>query len=126
MADQMDKQVTPGWDFYNQQIACLEAHDIDGLMAQYHDDAVLISFDFTLRGREAIRRHMEGYLQRLGSVKLLSTDKFTETADAIFFEATIRTSLAEAKVYDVFMLRDGMTTHQFTGVIAINPMSFPT
>ena len=61
-----DKPSTPGWDFYNQQIACLEAHDIDGLMDQYHDDAVLISFDFIIRGSEAIRQHMEGYLQRAG------------------------------------------------------------
>ena len=33
---------------------------------------------------------------------------------------------AEAKVYDVFMLRDGKITHQFTGVISVSPFSFPT
>ena len=38
-----------------EQIAALEAHDIDGLMAQYHDDAVLISFDFTIKGSQALR-----------------------------------------------------------------------
>ncbi len=122
----MNDDLTPGRAFYNDQIANLEAHDIDGLMSQYHEDAVLVGFDFTVRGHDAIREHLEAYLQRLGRLRLVSTDKFTETEDSIFFEATIETQLAEAKVYDVFMLRDGKATHQFTGVISISPRDFPT
>ena len=77
-------------------------------------------------GREAIHEHLRSYLQQLGAIKLNSTDKFTETEDSIFFEATIETAAAEAKVYDVFILRDGKATHQFTGVLAVTPYSFPT
>jgi hypothetical protein len=112
---------TPGTEFYNNQITYLEANDLGGIVDQYHDDAVIIGFDFQVRGREAIRNHMEGYLQRLGSFKLLATDKFTETPDSIFFEATCETSLGVARVYDVFMLRDGKATYQFTGVISVVP-----
>jgi hypothetical protein len=65
---------------------------------------------------------MEGYLERLGTLKLKSTDKFTETDDSIFFEATIITQLGEARVYDVFMLRDGKATHHFTGLISVSPL----
>lgn len=119
-------KLTAGQKFYQEQIAALEAHDIDGLMEQYDDDAVLVGFDFTIQGRHALRDHFVAYLARLGSLKLVSTDRFTETDDSIFFEATIHTSLAEAKVYDVFMLRDGKATHQFTGVISVSPFSFPT
>ena len=118
--------LTSGQKFYQEQVAALEAHDIDGLMEQYHDDAVVIGFDFTIRGRQALREHFEAYLARLGSLKLVSTDRFTETDDSIFFEATIRTSMAEAKVYDAFVLRDDKATHQFTGVISVSPYSFPT
>lgn len=118
--------MTIGQDFYQQQVAALEAQDIDALVAQYHEDAVMIGFDFTVRGHQAIREHLAGYLQRLGSLKLVSTDRFTETEDSIFFEATIHTPLAEAKVYDVFLLRDGKATHQWTGVISVSPFSFPT
>lgn len=120
------KKHTAGWAFYDEQIAALETHDIDRLMAQYHEDAVLIGFDFTVKGRQALRDHFVAYLARLGSLRLKSTDRFTETDDSIFFEATVHTSIAEARVYDVFMLRDGKATHQFTGVIAVNPFSFPT
>jgi hypothetical protein len=53
----------------------------------------------------------------LGGIELKSTDKYTETDDTIFFEATVVTgAFGEAKVYDAFVLRDGKATHHFTGV----------
>jgi hypothetical protein len=110
---------TPGRAFYRRQIAALEARDMDALLTQYHADATLIGFDFTVKGHEAIRKHLEGYLERLGTLKLKSTDKFTETEDAIFFEATITSQLGEARVYDVFMLREGKATHHFTALISL-------
>ncbi len=110
---------TPGKAFYQRQIAALEAHDMDALMAQYHPDATMIGFDFTVKGHAAIRKHFEGYLERLGMLKLKSTDKFTETEDAIFFEATITSRLGEARVYDVYLLQDGKATHHFTGVLSL-------
>ena len=112
---------TPGRAFYERQIALLEAGDVDGVAAQYHDDAALVGFDVTVRGREAIREHMRGYLAHLGTLELRSTDRFTEIEDAIFFEATIRTDLGIARVYDVFILREGRATHQFTGLISVAP-----
>jgi len=118
--------MTVGQAFYQQQVAALEAQDIDALVAQYHEDAVMIGFDFTVRGHEAIREHLTAYLAKLGGMKLVSTDRFAETEDSIFFEATVHTPLAEAKVYDVFMLRDGRATHQFTGVLSVSPLTFPT
>lgn len=120
------KKNTLGQVFYDRQVACLEAQDIEGLMAQYHEDAILVGFDTTVHGREAIGAHLREYLKGLGELKLLSTDKFTETDDAIFFEATVQTRYAEAKVYDVFILRDGKATHQFTGLISAKPLHFPT
>ena len=109
----------PGKAFYQRQIAALEASDLDALMTQYHPDATMVGFDFTVKGHAAIRKHLEGYLERLGTLKLKSTDKFTETEDAIFFEATTTSILGEARVYDVFLLRDGKATHHFTGLISL-------
>jgi SnoaL-like domain len=110
---------TTGKAFYQRQIAALEAHDMDALLTQYHPGATMIGFDITVEGHAAIRKHFEGYLERLGTLKLKSTEKFTETDDAIFFEATITSRLGEARVYDVFLLRDGKATHHFTGVISL-------
>jgi hypothetical protein len=116
-------QKTPGWAFFDRQIAALESGDIDKVMAQYQEDAVLVSFDTTVRGLPALREHFVKYLARLGSLKLLSTEHFTETPDSIFLEATVRTSSADAKVYDIFMLRDGKATHHFTGLISVSPLA---
>jgi len=110
---------TPGRAFYQRQIAALEAHDLDALMTQYHTDASMVGFDFIVKGHTAIKKHFESYLERVGTLKLKSTDKFTETDDSIFFEATIMINLGEARVYDVFMLRDGKATHHFSGVISL-------
>ena len=110
---------TPGRAFYQRQIAALEVRDMKALLAQYQPDATMVGFDFMVKGHVAIKKHFEGYLDRLGMLKLKSTDKFTETEDAILFEATITSDLGEAQVYDVFILRDGKATHHFSGVISL-------
>jgi hypothetical protein len=112
-------EYTPGRAFYQRQIAALEAGDLNALMTQYHPDATMVGFDFMVKGHGAIKKHFQGYLERLGMLKLKSTDKFTEIEDAIFFEATITSDLGEAQVYDVFMLRDGQATHHFSCVISL-------
>lgn len=114
---------TPGRAFYDRQIAYLQAGDIDGLIAnQYTADAVLVLFDRTIRGKAALHAHFVGYLAMLGSLKLKSTDKFAETEDSIFFEATMLTAHNQARVYDVFMLRDGKATHHFSGLLGLDPL----
>jgi len=115
---------TPGKAFYDRQVAFLEKNDVDGLIpAQYHPDAVIVSFDFVHRGHDALLKHFREYLGHLGYIKLLSTDKFAEIDDAIYFEATVETAGGTARVYDVFMLRDGKATHHFTGLLGFTPKS---
>jgi hypothetical protein len=111
-----------GQEFYDRQIKYLESGDVDGLISnQYLPDAVLVSFDFTVRGHDALVDHFRNYLDRLGGIKLRSTDKFTEIEDAIFFEATVDAGIGKARVYDIFMLKDGKIQRHFTGVLGIEP-----
>jgi hypothetical protein len=113
---------TPGKAFYDRQVNFLAQQDIDGLIqSQYHPDAVLVTFDFSVRGRDALRELFKNYLGHLGKIKLLSTDKFAEIEDAIFFEATVETDIGEAVVYDVFTFRDGKAIRHFTGVKSVKP-----
>ena len=109
---------SPGRRFYEEQLAYLAAKDVDGLVANhYNDDAALISFDVTVRGREALREYFRTYLERLGTLTVTSTDKFTETEDTVFFEATVTSNLGTVRVYDAFVLRDGKISYHFAGVI---------
>jgi ketosteroid isomerase-like protein len=102
---------------YEAQIRYLQAADVDGLIDdQYTDDALLVSFDNQIRGNAALKEYFRGYLQVLGSIEVLSTDRFVETADTVFFEATMRTNLGQARVFDAWVLRDHKIAYHFTGV----------
>jgi ketosteroid isomerase-like protein len=110
---------TPARKFYDEQLDYLYKKDVDGLIDNhYNEDALLISFDATVRGRQALKEHFRRYLQMLGDLKVKSTDKFTETGDTIFFEATVNASnLGDTRVYDAFVLRNGKISYHFTGVM---------
>lgn len=112
---------TTGKAFYQRHLNGLENHNMEILKRQYHADAVFVNFDFTVRGRDSIIQYLNGYLEHLGYLKLRSTDKFVETDDAIFFEATVESQLGIARVYDIFILQDAKATHHFAGVISLHP-----
>jgi SnoaL-like protein len=109
---------TRGRELYDRQIQFLLDKDVDGLVeTNYAPDAELISFQTVVKGREALRTYFRGYIEMLGDLVVESTDKFAETDDAIFFEATVRSALGRVRVYDAWVLRDGQITHHFTGVM---------
>ena len=108
---------TPYKRIYEKQVSYLLAGDADGLVEDhYHPDAVVASFEFTVKGKEALKAHFANYMKWVQIQEVLSTDKFTETEDGFSFEATVRTNYGTARVYDVFVLKDGLVTYHFTGV----------
>jgi hypothetical protein len=113
---------SPGMAFYNRQLHFLGVNDVEGLVeSQYAEDAQLIGFEFTIKGQEALVNHFKAYLESLGELKLVSTDKFTETEDTIFFEATVDVRGGQARVYDAFVLKNAKATHHFTGLLGFTP-----
>ena len=57
----------------------------------------------------------------MSGLKLRAMDKFVETEDAIFFEATIDLDGGVAKVNDAFVLENGRAKHHFTGLFGFTP-----
>ena len=110
--------ITAGQEFYRAQIGYLYAKDVEGLVEHhYHSDAVLVTFDVTARGHEALKAHFRGHLELLGDFRVQSTDRFAETEDTIFFEATVKSShLGIVRVYDAFVLKNGKISYHFAGV----------
>jgi hypothetical protein len=103
--------------FYDAQIGYLVAGDVEGLIDnQYTDDATLVSFDNQIHGNAALKVYFKGYLDMLGKLEVVSTDKFVETDDSLFFEATVNTNFGQAKVFDAWVLSGGKISHHFTGV----------
>lgn len=112
------RQPAAGRQFYERQLAYLQAGDVAGLIARhYHDDALLVTFDAAVRGRDALNEYFGRYLRQLGHLEVVSTDNFRETGDTIFLEATVTTALGAARVYDTFVLREGKITYHFAGVM---------
>jgi len=109
---------TPGRQFYDEQIVLLQQGRTDELVAaHYAEEAVLVSFAQVVRGRRNLLDFFRSYRANLGDFEVRTLDRFVETGDTIFFEATIRTGRGEARVYDAFVLRDGRATHHFAGSI---------
>jgi aerobic carbon-monoxide dehydrogenase small subunit len=108
---------TPGKRLYESQVRYLIAGDADGLVDDnYAPDAVVASFDFQVKGHDALKAHFRNYMKWVQIREVISTDKFTETDDGLSFEATVRTNRGVARVYDVFTLRDGKVIYHFTGL----------
>ena len=104
-------------DFYDEQIRLIQAGDVDRLIDEhYTDDAELISFEGIVIGNLALKEYFAGYIGMLGTLEVLSTDHFVETEDTIFFDASVRTNLGPARVFDSWVMREGKISHHFTGV----------
>jgi ketosteroid isomerase-like protein len=112
---------TAGQTFFDDQVRFCETRDIPGIRSHYTDDAKLISFDNQISGGDAIAEYFRGYLDRMAGLKVRSTDKFVETPDAIFFEATIDLDAGVARVYDAFVLEGDRARYHFTGLLEFTP-----
>ena len=109
-------------DFYFRQLDFLGKKDIEGLIHnQYTEDATLLNFDYYIKGTDALIEYFKGYIAGLGYIKLLSTDKYTEGDDSLYFEATVETAGGIAQVYDVFVMRDGKIWRHFSGLRSFTP-----
>jgi len=109
-------------DFYFRQLDFLGKKDIEGLIHnQYAEYATLLNFDHYIKGTDALIEYFKGYIAGLGYIKLLSTDKYTEGDDSLYFEATVETAGGIAQVYDVFVMRDGKIWRHFSGLRSFTP-----
>lgn len=104
--------------FVDEQVRLLKRGEVEVLLARhYHSDAVLVTQRTAVRGHDALRGYFIDYLAALGDFAVDSLDLLSATDDAFLFEATVRSALGRARVYDAFVLRDGRATHHFAGVI---------
>jgi len=106
--------------FFNKQLDWLAKGDVNGLVeAQYADNAVMIvnsnEEPVIAEGKEAIKGLFSYYLENFYR-GFVSVEKYVETEDSVFFEATINTVAGELRVYDVFILENGKAVRHFSGV----------
>jgi hypothetical protein len=100
---------------FERQMQLIEAADLDGLLEQYDEDAVLVRFDRVIAGRDGLREFFAGYLAARPRVR--SVDAYAETDDVVSYQATLETGGGEVRGYGVFVLRDGKIWRQAAGAV---------
>ncbi|MFC1575226.1 2Fe-2S iron-sulfur cluster-binding protein [Gemmatimonadota bacterium] len=109
---------TPLKQVFEDRVKLLMAGDVDRLVDEhYNEDAVLVSFDFVVRGRDALKEHFRNFVKWVALKEVVSTESFVETQDSYFYEATAVTNYGVGRVYDAYYLTDGKIAYHFTGMI---------
>jgi hypothetical protein len=102
--------MTRGEKFYQEMLEYLVKGDIDGLIKNcYHDDAEMVTFEFSLKGKEAIRKYLKvDEPSQMGKVIGMSTDYFAASDDVIIFKASVKSEkMGTIKADDALYIKDG-------------------
>ena len=99
----------------DRQMELITNRDIDGLMAQYHPEAVLLRFDRVAHGLDEIRTLLATYLGEMPTVK--SLDAFAEDEDTLSYQATMQMGEAVVRSYGAWVLKDGKIWRQIAGLL---------
>ena len=101
-------------DVFDRQVRLMEAGDLDGLLGQYHEDAVLLRFDRAVRGRAALRDYYAAYLsQRPRMLELL---QYADADDVISYQALLELGGEERRTHGAIVLRGERIARQVTGL----------
>jgi hypothetical protein len=102
-------------ELFDRQVEALHNNDLEAVLANYRDDAVLVRFDAVGRGKAELRTMLAEYLalepRTLELVALQATD------DVLCYEADMSIGGAAVKTYGTLVLRDGRIWRQ-TAIIA--------
>jgi ketosteroid isomerase-like protein len=101
---------------YDQHLAHVLEGDLQAILDDYADDAILTTFQGVISGRAALARYYGDYLNRHANVEVLSTDAFVEALDALYIEATVRTEGEQIRVYNAYVMSGGKIAHQLAGL----------
>jgi hypothetical protein len=94
--------VTPR-EVFERQLRLIEAGDLEALLGQYHEDAVLLRFDRVVRGKAALREYFAGYLaQRPRFREVL---QYADADDLISYQAVLELGGEEVRAHGTLVLR---------------------
>lgn len=99
-----------GLEFFQKQMDYIGKGDIDGLLRDhYHDDTEMVTFEFVLKGKEALRKYLTvDSPAKSGKVLGFEVIEFAESDDVILFTAVVKSEkLGTFKARDSLYLRDG-------------------
>ncbi len=104
--------------FFEKHRRHLLASDADAIADLYHDDAVLLSFEFGAKeGRDAIRDQYADFFDFHGPISSAEADREVEHGDDLFVEFTMRSERGEFQLFNAFVLGGGKARRHFSNVV---------
>lgn len=92
------------------QLDCLARQDIDGLLQNYTEDAVLVRLDGDARGIDQLRAALTSYLTL--NPQVVELTGYAQTDDVILYHARMTLSGEPENAVGTLVLRDGKICRQ--------------
>ncbi|HEY4094764.1 MAG TPA: nuclear transport factor 2 family protein [Baekduia sp.] len=92
----------------------VEAGDLEGLVGLYHEDAVLLRFDRTVRGKAALREHLGAYLA--GRPRWREVLQVADAEDLVSYQLLVEQGGDEVKAYGMIVVRGERIARQVEGL----------
>jgi hypothetical protein len=104
-------------ELFDRHVRLTEAGDLEGLLGQYHEDAVLLRFDRVVRGKDALREHYSAYLAARPRFKELL--QVADTEDLVSYQAVIEQRDEEHRAYGAIWTRGERIVRQVSGLFPV-------
>jgi SnoaL-like domain len=103
---------------FDRQLRLIAANELEALVAQYHEDALLLRGDRAVAGHAALREHFAALLAAAPS---FAVTQAAEAQDVLSYQATVTVAGEEEPVrqYGVLVLRGERIARHVTGVLPV-------
>jgi ketosteroid isomerase-like protein len=97
-------------DLFDRQLAAIADRDLEALLAQYHDDAMVVRLDRVARGAAEIRELFTGYLAAKPEVVEVTSLQVVD--DVVFYSALMAIAGNKVTTFGTLVIRDGRIWRQ--------------
>jgi hypothetical protein len=104
-------------ELFDRHLRLIEAGDLEGLLGQYHEDAVLLRSDRAVAGKAALREHFTGWLA--GAPAFRELLQVVATEDMVSYQAVVEQGGEEVRAYGAMFLRGERIVRQVTGLFPV-------
>jgi hypothetical protein len=101
---------------FERRLRLIAAGDVEALVGQYHDDAILLLGDRALSGRDALREH---YASWLGTRPGFEATVSAAADDVLSYQATVTSGESEIRQYGVIVTRGERIARHVTGLFPV-------
>ena len=101
----------------DRHLRLIEAADLEALLGQYHEDAVLLRFDRVVAGKAALRDHYAVWLA--GRPRVTELLQVAEADDLVSYQAVVERGGDETRQYGAIFTRGERIARQVTGLFPV-------